>query len=148
MCEKSDWSGWLTRNLFSICLFWSGSLSVVPELFRVSSTLFLSLSAWYWGFVRSSVRYGCRSTRCFSLKIVFLDASDRFLLRRWWKLAVCGSPLAIRPPVRHSLPLLGRHSVTRGTVLCRHALVPGASGFGSGLAFSLSPSLLRFCLCR
>lgn len=69
MCEKSDWSSWLTRNLFFICLVWSGSLSVIPELFHVS--LFLSQPTRYCGCV-------CSSMHRFSLKIIFLNASDWF----------------------------------------------------------------------
>lgn len=99
MCEKLDWSSWLTRNLFSICLFWSGSLSVIPELFHVFYPLFLSSSARFCGFVCSSVCCRCQTTSRFSLKIIFLDGSDQFLLQHWWKLAICGSPLTIQSPV-------------------------------------------------
>lgn len=61
-----------------------------------------------------------------------------------WADPICGLPVAIQPPVWHSLLLLGWcGAVTCGAVLLRHTLVPKVSEFGFSLAFSLAPSPLR-----
>lgn len=136
-CEKSDGSSLTDQESLPHLFVLVCILPVVPEPFHVSYPLFLSSSARCCDSVCSSVHKGCWDTCCFSLKIAFLDASDRFLLQCWWKLAIRGLPLATQPPVWRILSLLGRRGVRHDALLCRHALVPRALGLGSGLAFSL-----------